>query len=307
MTRRIIVGSRGSKLALIQANYIVARLKELFPGTEVSLTTVVTQGDRQPHVELDHMEQIGVFVKELEEALLERRIDLAVHSLKDMPTEIPEGLRLAAVTERLDPRDVLVTRGERLHELPTGSQIGTGSLRRAAQILGMRREVETCSIRGNVDTRLRKVASGEVDGIILAAAAMRRLGWEDKITEYLPVESFLPAVGQGALGIEDRSDDEYINEVTLRLDHAATNRCVTAERAFLSEMGGGCRAPIAALGTMREKSLWLEGMVASTRRGVLLRAATEGDAEKPEEIGKSLARKIAGMGGADFIAEARSS
>ena len=219
MRTKIIVGSRGSKLALIQAESVVAKIREVNPHIEVSINKIVTRGDRNHHVQFNHMEEIGVFVKELEEALLNGRIDLAVHSLKDMPTQTPQGLCLAAVTRRLDPRDVLVSRSRRLAELAPGSRIGTGSFRRAVQLAQYHPDLEVCSIRGNIDTRLRKVFSGEVDGVILAAAAMIRLGWKSKINEYLPVERFLPSVGQGTLVIEARLGDEGVTELKIGRAH----------------------------------------------------------------------------------------
>ena len=305
MSRRIVVGSRGSKLALIQAEYVVTKIRETNPSIEVSISQIVTKGDRDRHVQLDQMAGIGVFVKELEEALLDGRIDLAVHSLKDMPTEIPQGLCLAAVTERLDPRDVLVSRGKRLAELASGSKVGTGSLRRAVQLNSCRPDLEVCSIRGNVDTRLRKVADGEFDGVILAAAALKRLGWEDRISEYLSTEHFLPAVGQGALAIEIRSDDRGVAEIVAPLNHLPTRQSVTAERAFLSALGGGCRAPIAALGTVNGTVLRLEGMVADFRKTKLLCSSEEGGATAPEELGAKLAQKLLAMGAGEFLTEAK--
>ncbi len=190
MKRKIVVGSRGSKLALIQAESVVAQIRKANPSLEVDISQIVTKGDRNHQTRFDQMDGVGVFVKELEEALLDGRIDLAVHSLKDMPTEIPQGLHLAAVTERLDPRDVLVSRAGRLDELPAGSRIGTGSFRRRVQITTYRPDLEVCHIRGNVNTRLDKVSRGEFDGVILAAAALIRLEWQDKISEYLPLEHF---------------------------------------------------------------------------------------------------------------------
>jgi len=300
---RIVVGTRGSKLALIQVGLVVATLKALVPDAEITTVRVETQGDRNPHVQLDHMENRGVFVKELEEALLGRRIDLAVHSLKDVPTEIPPGLVLAAVMERIDPRDVLVTRGERLSELPPGSRIGTGSLRRSVQLACLRPDIQAQSIRGNVDTRLRKVASSEFDGVILAAAALERLGWQDKVTEYLPLDAFLPAVGQAALVIEMRQDDS-LRELVSQMNHVPTWQSVTAERSFLYALGGGCRAPIAALGMVSGESLKLEGMVASVRQNKILRAAIEGSVVEANGLGKRLVDRLLEMGAADFIAEA---
>lgn len=299
---RIMVGTRGSKLALVQAGLVVARLKKLAPEAEITTVRVETQGDRNPHVQLDHMENMGVFVKELEEALLGRRIDLVVHSLKDVPTEIPPGFVLAAALERIDPRDVLVTHGERLSELPPGSRIGTGSLRRSVQLMNLRPDIEVRGIRGNVDTRLRKVAEGEYDGVILAAAALQRLNWQDKVTEYLPLDTFLPAVGQAALAIEMREDDG-LRELVDRMNHLPTWQSVTAERAFLYSLGGGCRAPIAALGTVNGITLRLDGMVASVRQNRILRAAIEGSALDAGETGKRLANKLLDMGASDFITE----
>ncbi len=305
MRTNIVVGSRGSKLALIQAESVVANIREANPHIEIGINKIVTKGDRNHHVQLDHMEGIGVFVKELEEALFDGRIDLAVHSLKDIPTEIPQGLCLAAVTERLNPRDVLVSRAKRLAEIPSGSRIGTGSLRRAVQLTQYRPDVKVCSIRGNVDTRLRKVSSGEVDGVIVAAAAMLRLGWEHKITEYLPLEHFLPAAGQAALVIEMRLDDEELAELVSPINHLPTWQSVTAERAFLWALGGGCRAPIAALGNVNGTALKLEGMVAEASGKEILRASEEGSAVSPEEVGMRLAQKLLGMGASEFITKAR--
>ena len=304
MSRKIVVGSRGSKLALIQAESVAAKIRETNPSIEVSISQIVTKGDRDRHVQLDQMAGIGVFVKELEEALLDGRIDLAVHSLKDMPAEIPQGLCLAAVTERADPRDVLVSRGERLAELASGAKIGTGSLRRAVQLNACRPDLEACGIRGNVDTRLRKVANGEFDGVILAAAALKRLGWEDRVSEYLPTEHFLPAVGQGALAIETRLDDSEVAKIVVPLNHLPTWQSITAERAFLSTLGGGCRAPIAALGTVNGTVLRLEGMVADVGRKMTLFSAEEGSNTAPEELGVRLAQKLLRMGASEFIAEA---
>ena len=304
MSRRIIVGSRGSKLALIQSESVVAKIRKANPDIEASIYQIVTQGDRNRHVQLDRMAGIGVFVKELEEALIDGRIDLAVHSLKDMPTQIPSGLYLAAVTERLDPRDALISEGKKLAELTPGAKIGTGSLRRAVQLSACRPDLEACGIRGNVDTRLRKVANGEFDGVILAAAALKRLGWEDRVSEYLPTEHFLPAVGQGALAIETRSDDKEITKIVVPLNHLPAWQSITAERAFLSALGGGCRAPIAALGTVKDTTLKLEGMVADARKSKILHTSEEGSATAPEELGVRLAQKLLAMGAEEFIAEA---
>jgi hydroxymethylbilane synthase len=304
MMRKVVVGSRGSRLALIQTESVVSELKKANPGCEIGVSKVVTQGDRDRRSSFDRMGGVGVFVKELEEALLEARIDLAVHSLKDVPSEIPQGLRLLAVTKRLDPRDVLVAK-LKLKELASGARIGSGSLRRAVQLHQYRPDLEVRSIRGNIDTRLRKVASGEFDGVIVAAAALLRLGWEDRITEYLPLEYFLPAVGQGALVIEARAGDKGTAELVLPINHLPTWQSVTAERAFLRALGGGCRAPIAALGIMDDTSLRLDGMVADVNGARILHASEQGSAMSPEEVGERLAQKILAMGASEFIADVR--
>ena len=304
MSRSIVVGSRGSKLALVQAESVAAGIREKNPEIMVSISRIVTRGDQNHYTQLDRMDGIGVFTKELEEALLDARIDLAVHSLKDMPTEIPSGLRIAAVTERLDPRDVLVSRGEGLAKLASGARVGTGSPRRAVQLAACRPDLEVGSIRGNIDTRLRKVADGEFDAVILAAAGLKRLGWEGRVSEYLPTEKFLPAVGQGALAIEIRLDDEEMAKIAVTLNHLPTWQCTTAERAFLSAMGGGCRAPMAALGAVSGDILQLEGMVAEVSKGKMLRFSEEGSATAPQELGRSLAQKLLAMGAGEFIAEA---
>jgi len=303
MRTRIVVGSRGSKLALIQTESVIAKIREVNPHVEMSLSKITTAGDRDRRTPLDQI-GVAVFVKELEEALLDGRIDIAVHSLKDVPTEIPQGLCLLAVTERLDPRDALVAKS-RLNELVASSKIGTGSLRRAVQLTRYRPDLKVCSIRGNVDTRLRKVSAGEVDGIMVAAAAMLRLGWEDRVTEYLSLEHFLPAVGQGALVVEARLDDSELADLILPVNHVPTWQGVMAERAFLRALGGGCRAPIAALSTVNGATLKLEGMIASPDGKGMLRASEEGSANSPEEVGVRLAQKLLDMGASEFIAEVR--
>jgi hydroxymethylbilane synthase len=301
--REIAIGTRGSKLAVIQAEELLARLRLVLPGLEASLVKITTRGDRDDIAALDEFSSQGIFVKELEKALLDKQIDLAVHSLKDLPTEIPKGLILAAVTTRLDPRDVLVSRSGRLHDLPPGSKIGTGSRRRAAQLLAFRPDLQVCDIRGNIDTRLLKVSRGEFDGVIVAAAAMIRLGWEDKIIEYLPLERFTPAVGQGTLGIEAPSEDKEIATLVFKINHRPTWQAVTAERAFLQALGGGCRTPIAALGMVSAGILKLTGMVAGIDGVNILRATEEGSSSASEQLGKRLAQKMAKMGALKLIAE----
>jgi hydroxymethylbilane synthase len=291
--RQIAIGTRGSKLAIIQAQELQKHLTKAFPELKTNLVKIRTTGDRNLAAPLDEFAGQGIFVKELEKALLDERIDLAVHSLKDLPTEIPDCLKLAAVTARLDPKDVLVSRVGKLSELPAGSKVGTGSRRRAVQLLARRPNVQVLNIRGNIDTRLRKVSEGEFDAIIVAAAGMIRLGLQDRISEYLPIEDFTPAVGQGALGIEIRSEEKDVLALISKINHEPTWQAVTAERTFLREMGGGCRAPIAAIGTVLGQTIKLIGMVANDDGVHISRAMEDGDASFPELVGKSLARKMA--------------
>jgi len=297
----ILIGTRGSKLAVIQAKEIQNLLEEAFPELKTNLVRIQTTGDRNNTIALDEFSGQGVFVKELEKALLDGRIDMAVHSLKDLPTEIPAGTTLAAVTARLNPDDVLISTAGKLTELAAGSNIGTGSPRRAAQLLSLRPDLKVCNTRGNIDTRLRKVSDGEFDGIIVAAAAMIRLGLEDKITEYLPVEHFVPAVGQGTLAIEIRSADKQIAAVVSQINDKPTWQAITAERTFLQALGGGCRAPIAALGTVSGQTLKLIGMVAGPAGIQILRAVEKGTASAHEQIGKNLARKMIELGASSLI------
>ena len=300
--KKLIVGSRASRLALLQANSVIDRLNAAKNKCAIHLCKIVTSGDNDRHTQLERL-GAAAFVKELEEALLDRRIDIAIHSLKDVPTTLPEGLCLAAVSERIDPRDTLVS-ASGLMDLPQGSTIATGSLRRAVQLVALRPDLKTCSIRGNIDTRLRKVVSGEADGLIMAAAALIRLGWQDRIREFLPVEHFLPAVGQGAIAIEARSCDNEVLSMVAELNDKPAWQAITAERAFLHALGGGCRAPIAALGRVGDNSLRLEGMVAGITSRKVLRLSIEGRADDAEDIGKQLAAQLIRSGAADLIAEA---
>jgi len=299
--KRIVVGSRGSKLAIIQSQLVISELAETHPHLQFELLTITTTGDRKKHASLEELGGEGVFVKELEDALSAGRVDLAVHSLKDMPTETPEGFRLAAVTERADPRDALVSSLGRLAELPPGARVGTGSQRRAVQLLAQRPDLEVRPLRGNVDTRLGKVSSGELDAIVLAAAGLIRLGLESAITEYLPAEVFVPAVGQGALGVEIRAEDAETAELVGAINHEASWLGVTSERAFLESLGGGCRVPIGALATVEDTRLRLMGMVANPAGGEVLYAEIEGSALAPEEAGTELAQKMMGLGAASLL------
>ena len=304
--RQVIIGSRGSRLARLQAELVLHKLEQAYPDIKFSLSRITTTGDYDPETPLEKIGGQGVFVKELEQALLRNQIDIAIHSLKDMPTEIAPDLALTAVPQREDARDVLITAsGQSLTELPPSSRLGTGSARRAVELLFQRPDLDVRPLRGNVDTRLRRVTSGELDGAIMAAAALVRLGWQERITEYLSVEQFLPAVGQGALGIEIRADDSYIAKLVSHLDHQPSHASILAERAFLRALGGGCRAPIAALGMVSEGYLELKGMVAGINSRRFLRDLEKGPVTSAEEIGQRLARRLLDKGAAQLIAEAR--
>ncbi len=301
-TRVITIGSRGSQLALCQTQHIVNRLQDLHPQFRFVIKRIKTKGDEHSSQPSFYFEEKGEFVRELEEALLSGEITLAVHSFKDLPLDSPEGLEIAAVNQREDARDVLVSmKANSLSQLPRGASIGTGSLRRAAQIKAFRPDLDVVDIRGNLDTRLRKVSSGQFDGIILAAAGLIRMGWEEQITEYLSMDICLPAVAQGALAIEAREGDEEIKRLVSVLNHEPTRQATTAEQAFLRCLGGGCRTPIAAFGQINGGTLELEGMVSTPDGGKLLRAGVKGSAELPEEVGSQLGEKLVARGGREIL------
>jgi len=286
----IVVGSRGSRLALIQTQSVLDGLTRLHPGREFRLAKIRTTGDIKARTPLSEISSHGVFVKELQSQLLEGRIDVAVHSLKDLPLRGHPGLTIAAVTPRVDPRDVLVSRGKTLSELDPGSSVGTGSPRRKSQLLAVRPDLTVTQIRGNIETRLRKVSDGEVDGIVVAAAGLVRLGMEDRVTEYLSTENFLPEPGQGALAVEIRSGDEDVFELVRPLHHEPTWTCVSAERAFALALGGGCSAPVACLGAVIGTRLELRGMIAEGGR--VFFAFEEGEAGLAEVIARRLAEGL---------------
>ncbi len=289
---------------MIQAEELMGQLKNAVPQLALSLVKIRTQGDRDRKSPLSQIGGRGVFVKELEGALLRGKIDVAVHSLKDMPSQLDPGLRLAAVPVRRDPRDALVSgSGKTLSQLPSKARIGTGSQRRALELQAFRPDLKACPLRGNIDTRVSKVCPGELDGVIIAAAALERMGWQDKVTEYLPVEVFLPAACQGALGVEMRAGDEAAATVALVNDEVSW-QTTAAERAFLHTLGGGCRSAIAALARVEGDTLHIEGMVAGLLSGKTVRAKLEGSRQMPEELGKKLAQKLIDMGAGKLLEEA---
>lgn len=300
------LGTRGSALARAQTERVVALLERAWPGLMAEVTPIETTGDRtqasgEPLPEIGGK---GLFTLELEQALRSGRIDLAVHSLKDLPTEELEGIVVGAVCEREDPRDCLVARdGLGLHELPAGAVVGTSSLRRAAQLRGLRHDLEIASVRGNVDTRVRKVREEKLDAVVLAAAGVRRLQLEDAVTEWFEPHALVPAPGQGALAIQCRAEDEgAVHTLLLEIDDAGARATTAAERTFLRALDAGCTAPVGAYGTVTGDGVHLLGLVASVDGREVVRVEGEGE---PEEVGARLAREALAAGAAHILDELR--
>lgn len=301
--RELIIGSRGSRLALWQAHWARDSLQSRLPETRVEIRVIRTQGDVEGSAALDQLPGKGFFVKEIEEALMAEEIDLAVHSMKDVPSELPEGLMIAAVTAREDPRDVLVTLDAMgLEELPQGAKVGTGSPRRAGQLLYRRSDLRIEPLRGNVDTRVRRLREGRYDAIVLAAAGLNRLEL-DVPRVPLDIEVCMPAVGQGALGIETRESDDRALAAAALLSHQPTAVAVTAERSFLNALGGGCRVPIGGLGVLDGAKLVLTGVVARPDGGTLLRDEIRGEPENCRALGEELARSMLHAGAAEILGQ----
>ncbi|MBX7220920.1 MAG: hydroxymethylbilane synthase [Blastocatellia bacterium] len=299
----LVIGSRGSALALWQANWAKAQLEAAHPGWSVAIEIIKTTGDKILDVPLAKIGSKGLFTKEIEDALLEGRIDLAVHSLKDLPTVLPTGLTLAAVSEREDVRDALIAAPAitGFASLPEGARVGTSSLRRQAQLRALRPDLKLLDLRGNVDTRLRKLQEGEYDAIVLASAGVTRLGQAAAITERLSLEVMLPAVGQGALGIEIRVADERVAAAVSCLAHAPTWAACRAERTFLAGLGGGCQVPIAANAEIEHDRLRLTGLVAAADGTKLLRNERTGTIAEAEQVGIALAEELLAAGAAELL------
>lgn len=299
--RRIVIASRESALALWQARYVESKLKVLHPGLEVEILGMTTEGDRLAHTSLSKVGGKGLFVKELEDALARGKADLAVHSMKDVPMELPHGFSLAAIMERADPRDAFVSlRYRALAELPPGSRVGTSSLRRESQVRSRYPQLRVEPLRGNVPTRLRKLDEGRYEAIILAAAGLKRLGLEERITALLSPEESLPAAGQGALGLECRAARSDIHELLAPLGHAPTALCVTAERAMSRALAGSCNVPLGALGEISGGSMRLRGFVGAPDGSRLACGEVEGPAEGAASLGVALAAQLRAKG-ADAI------
>ena len=302
------IASRGSELALWQAHHVRDLILHANPAAEVEIQVIHTTGDRITDVPLSRIGDRGLFTKEIDFALLDRRADLAVHSLKDVPTELPAGLVLAAVTEREDPRDVLLCRpGLRadLDSLPEGARVGTSSLRRRAQLRARRPDIEVVDLRGNLNTRLARLDAGDYDAIILAAAGVIRLGWRERVTAWLDPRDWLPAVGQGALALVIRDDDAATRAVLAPLHHAESAACVVAERTLLHALEGGCQIPIGALATVEGGSLRLDALVAGLDGSPLLRAADHAPLDTPAELGARVAGVLLRRGARDVLASIR--
>jgi len=304
MKKKVIIGTRGSKLALWQAEWVRAQLMELDPSLRVELEKIKTTGDKILDVPLAKVGGKGLFVKEIEEAMLRGEIDLAVHSMKDVPTLLPGGLHIGAVLKREDPRDAFISlTAPSFRGLKPGARVGTSSLRRSCQLKGLRPDIEIVSLRGNLDTRLRKLEEGQFDAIILAAAGVRRLGFEKRITETLPVETSLPAIAQGAVGIECRVDDGPMNRLIGPLRHQETEICVRAERAALKKLEGGCQVPIAAHAVLTGGKLVMDGLVGSVSGDRVVRSHREGDPADAEAIGTMLAEDLLAKGADAILSE----
>ncbi|MGW8285513.1 MAG: hydroxymethylbilane synthase [Candidatus Deferrimicrobiaceae bacterium] len=299
----IRLGSRGSKLALWQAEFIQFEI-ERRTGRKVEITRIKTTGDMILDVPLAKVGGKGLFVKEIEEALLSDGIDLAVHSMKDVPTDLPDRLAIVAITRREDPRDAFLSvKYRKFEELPQGAKLGTSSLRRQTQLLGLRPDLSVETLRGNLDTRIRKMEEGRYDAIVLAAAGLRRLGWEAKITEYIPEDMSLPAIGQGALGIEIRADDPDTREAVSFLNDRDTAFAVRAERGFLKRLEGGCQVPIASYGRTEGDGIFLKGMVGRPDGSEIIRGSARGSTSDPEALGVGLAEQLLARGAKEILDE----
>lgn len=300
---RLKIGTRGSALAVTQSEWIKNRIESHHPDISVELIRIKTKGDKIIDSPLAKIGGKGLFVKEIEDALLRKDVDLAVHSIKDVPAELPDGLCLPVFPEREDPRDAFISRSYALlSDLPEGANIGTGSLRRSSQLLNMHPDLQIVPLRGNVDTRLKRIESGDMDAVVLAAAGLNRLGLSKRITELLPPDTLLPAIGQGALGLEIREDDKSTLEILSFMNHRQTEQAVRAERAFLKRLEGGCQVPIAGFAVIEDTSIILKGMVAELDGSIMIKDEEKGPGDRPEDLGIALADRILSKGADRILA-----
>jgi hydroxymethylbilane synthase len=302
---KLVIGTRGSKLALWQSEYIKGLVEEI-TGLPVELKIIKTTGDKILDVPLAKVGGKGLFTKELEVELMAGTVDLCVHSMKDVPTELPEGLYISATPKRVDPRDALVSgAGYTLETLPEGAKVGTSSLRRIAQVRHLRPDVEIVDVRGNLDTRMRKAEEGDLDVVILASAGITRMGWADRISSYIPTEQMVSAVGQGAIGIEIRENDEFMRDVSAKISDAETFTCVTAERVVMRKLEGGCQVPIGAYATLDGDTMRMDAIVGSVAGDRVLRAHVDGDADDPVAVGETMVAALLELGAHEILAEIR--
>ncbi len=300
--RPLIIGARGSSLSLCQTRLVQATLEARVPARRFELKTIKAKADEHPEASLAAIAGEGVFVKELEAALMRGEVDLAVHSMKDLPLQIPEQLVVAAITERDDPRDALISqRGTLFRDLPAGSRIGTSSLRRRSQVLCLRSDLQMVDIRGNVDTRLRKLDEGRYDAIVVAACGVIRLGLEARIADYFRLEELLPEPGQGALAIETRADDADVRTLVATVEDETARTCVMAERAMLGVLGGGCRVPIAAFAQVEGDEVVVQGAVVAPDGSRMIRDSLRGPAISASIVGETLGRTLLARGAGELL------
>lgn len=304
--KELVIGTRGSKLALWQSEYIKAAVERI-TGLPVSLKIIKTTGDKILDVPLAKVGGKGLFTKELEVELLAGTVDLCVHSMKDVPTELPDGLVIAAMPERVDPRDALVSGagGYDLTTLPQGARVGTSSLRRVSQVRALRPDLQIVDVRGNLDTRMRKAEDGELEAVILASAGITRMGWADRISHYIPTTQMISAVGQGAIGVEIREDDEFMLHVMERIGHPETMECVTAERVVMRRLEGGCQVPIGAYARYEDDTLTMDAMVGAVDGTHIVRQQMCGDAGEPEALGDAMVERLLALGAGEILAAIR--
>lgn len=302
---KLVIGTRGSKLALWQSNYIKDMVEQI-TGLPVELKIIKTTGDKILDVPLAKVGGKGLFTKELEVELAAGTVDLCVHSMKDVPTELPEGLYIAAMPKRVDPRDALVSgAGYNLTTLPEGATVGTSSLRRVAQVRNLRPDVKIVDVRGNLDTRMRKAEDGELDVVILASAGITRMGWAERISDYIPTEQMVSAVGQGAVGVEIREDDEFMVDVMSKINDAETFACVTSERVVMRKLEGGCQVPIGAYARIEGDTMVMDGLVGSVEGDNIVRDHLEGPADDPIALGDRMVASLLEKGAGEILAAIR--
>jgi hydroxymethylbilane synthase len=304
--KHLKLGSRGSKLALWQADYVASQLSRVVPDLNVEIKVIKTKGDKILDVALSRIGDKGLFTREIEKELLDGSVDMAIHSMKDLPSQLAPGLCIAAVLERENPADVLISRqGYRFYDLPEGAIIGTSSLRRISQIRALRPDIILVDMRGNVETRIKKMYEQELDGIVLAYAGVKRLGFEDKISDFLPHDIILPAVGQGAIAIEVRQGDSANLELAGSINHEPTDWATRTERSFLRVLEGGCQVPIGCYAEVRGENITVEGLIASLDGCRVFRGSIQGSCQDADVIGQQLAHDLLQKGAADVLAEIR--